>query len=194
MRARRWQLLLGRFPNIENLHVLDLGGTTDFWLRAPTRPAHVTVVNLLEPGPGARWITAVQGDACNKAAFPGDYELVISNSLLEHVGGHAQRAMLASAVRSSAPLYWVQTPYRYFPLEPHWLFPGMQFAPVPARAAIARNWPLAHTRASTRDEAVTAVLWTDLVSQTEMRHLFPDSQVLFERLVGMPKSLIAIRT
>ena len=28
----------------------------------------------------------------------------------------------------------VQTPYRYFPVEPHWLFPGLQFLPMGLRA------------------------------------------------------------
>ena len=27
----------------------------------------------------------------------------------------------------------VQIPYRYFPIEPHWLFPGLQFLPQRAR-------------------------------------------------------------
>ena len=31
----------------------------------------------------------------------------------------------------------MQTPYRYFPIEPHWLFPGMQFLPLPVRWSIA---------------------------------------------------------
>ena len=67
------------------------------------------------------------------AGAPMSYDVVFSNSLLEHVGGHAQRAALAREVRSLAPRHWVQTPYRYFPLEPHWLFPGMQF-PLEAQA------------------------------------------------------------
>jgi hypothetical protein len=193
IRARRWELLRGVFPAVDKMHVLDLGGTTEFWERAPVRPAHVTVVNLLEPGPGASWITAIEGDACDPVFSSGDYDLAVSNSLLEHVGGYAQRARLAAVIRAAAPRYWVQTPYRYFPIEPHWLFPGMQFAPLAARAFVARTWPLAHTKASSMDEALTQVLWTDLLSKTEMSSLFPDGQVIFEWVTGLPKSLIAVQ-
>lgn len=193
MRARRWELLEQTFPQIEQLRILDLGGTTEFWLRVPRRPEHVTVVNLTEPGPGAEWITAIEGDACDPANARGEFDLVVSNSLIEHVGGHAQRARLADIVRSAAPSYWVQTPYRYFPVEPHWLFPGMQFAPLRLRAAIARSWPLAHTKAATREEAMQEVMWTELVSKSEMASLFPDATILFERMAGLPKSMVAIR-
>ncbi len=39
-------------------------------------------------------------------------------------------------------MLWVQTPYRYFPIEPHWIFPGFQFLPLSARTEISRRWPL----------------------------------------------------
>jgi hypothetical protein len=32
------------FPAIENLRLLDLGGTVETWHRAPVRPRHVTVL------------------------------------------------------------------------------------------------------------------------------------------------------
>ena len=195
MRARRWQTLIGRFPGIDGFRVLDLGGTTEYWERAPVRPAHVTVVNLLEPGAGSPWITPVEGDACDATTIPpGSYDLVVSNSLLEHLGGHAPRARLAQTIREVAPCYSVNhTPYRYFPLEPHWLFPGMQFAPDLIRAKIARHWPLSHSGAGTDAEA----LGSGSVGRSDKPdrdvHLSPDGDVFFERIMGVPKSLIAVR-
>lgn len=52
-----------------------------------------------------------------------DFGLVYSNSLIEHLGGHARRAAFAEQVRSLAPRHWVQTPYRYSLIKPHWLVP-----------------------------------------------------------------------
>ena len=132
-RARRWQWLQDTFPDLSSMSVIDLGGTVEAWLRAPLRPAAVHVVNL-EPQPGTTpdWLTAEQGDAC---ALPpsldgASYDLVFSNSVIEHVGGHAQRLRFAAEVHRLAARHWIQTPYRYFPIEPHWLFPGFQFMPV----------------------------------------------------------------
>jgi hypothetical protein len=198
-RARRWEMFRRTFPDIDNLHVLDLGGTVEAWQRAPVRPRHVTVLNLYEPGESDDgWITPVIGDACQaadvlaKANLDASYDVVFSNSVIEHVGGHARRLELAQQVRELAPRHWVQTPYRYFPLEPHWLFPAMQFMPTAARVKIAMHWPLVHTRPANEDEARREVLWTELVSISEMREYFPASTILHERALGITKSIIAV--
>ena len=200
-RMRRWERFRTVFPDIEEMHLLDLGGTVDAWQRAPVRPRHVTVLNLFEPGESDdEWITAVTGDACqadrvlSDANLDAQFDIVFSNSLIEHVGGHARRGELAEQIRELGPRHWVQTPYRYFPLEPHWLFPGMQFLPAAVRVKIAFHWPLVHTRPGNVDEARHEVLWTELISVTEMRDYFPHSMIVRERAMGIPKSLIAIRS
>lgn len=198
-RARRWEVFRKAFPHIEGLRVLDLGGTVQFWQSVPNRPRHVTLINLSsdEPvsGPG---ITALTGDACQASEvlaendIPRDFDLVFSNSLIEHVGGHSKRLDLAGQIRELAPRYWVQTPYRYFPIEPHWVFPGMQFMPAAAKVQVALRWPLGG-KSPNKDAARSYALWTELLSATEMREYFPDSNIWHERFLGLTKSLIAIR-
>lgn len=197
-RARRWAGLLERFPDLPRMRVVDLGGTVEWWQRTPVRPASVVVVNLFEPGEADDpTLVPVTGDACRAravladAGVAGDYDLVVSNSLIEHVGGHAKRLELAAEVRALAPNHWVQTPYRYFPIEPHWLCPCLQNLPVPARTAIAYRWPLAHTRPSSREQAQREVMWTELLSASEMRAYFPGSELVRETVAGLTKSLIA---
>lgn len=199
-RLRRWELFGSLFPDVEQRRVLDLGGTVESWRRAPVQPREVVVINLFEPGLRDAHCVPVMGDACRarealKAAdIDPRFDLVFSNSLLEHVGGHAQRAALAAEVRALAPRHWVQTPYRYFPVEPHWVFPLMQFLPIPARTVIAHRWPLAHTRPSSRAEALDAVQWTELVGITELRSYFPESRLVLERMAGLVKSVVAVQT
>jgi SAM-dependent methyltransferase len=195
MRARRWQMFAEVVPDLADLSVLDLGGRAESWRRASVRPRTVTVVNQ-EPSDhrGENWIRYVRGNACDPTLFDGDtFDFVYSNSLIEHVGGFGQRRALAHNVTRLAPRHWVQTPYRYFPIEPHWVCPGMQFLPLPARIVVARFWPLAHTRPSSMEEAAEAVLWVELLGAREMRVLFPRSRILFERVIGIPKSVIAVR-
>ncbi len=199
-RGQRWALAMREFPDLADMKVVDLGDTVEAWERAPVRPAHVTVLNLTEPGESTSdSIVSVFGDACDapavlSAAGTGSrFDLVFSNSVLEHVGGHANRARFAESVHELADRHWVQTPYRYFPVEPHWLFPGMQFLPLALRARIAARWPLAHSPSPSLEKATSAALWTELVSVTEMRHYFPDSTIVHERFLGLSKSIIAIR-
>ena len=118
-----------------------------------------------------------------------------SNSVVEHVGGHERRKRFAATVRSAAPHHWVQTPYRYFPVEPHFLFPGYQFLPLAARAAIGRRWGPARqsVHAMSERDSVDFVQSIELLSVTDMTTYFPDSHIERERLGGIVKSLIAIR-
>jgi hypothetical protein len=177
------------------MSVVDLGGTAEAWLRAPVRPRSLHLVNL-EPAPEGLppWIHADQADACNlpRKILSRGYDLVFSNSVIEHVGGHAQRVRFAAAVHELAARHWVQTPYRYFPVEPHWLFPGFQFLPLTVRAEVSRHWPLVHTPSASRGEGLRAAIGVELLSRTEMCMYFPGSQIRQERMAGMVKSLVAV--
>jgi hypothetical protein len=97
MRLHRWERLRAEFPDLETMRVLDLGGTTLYWGRSPVRPRSVTVINLKEPGEGLPWVQAISGDACDARELVGgdEFDLVFSNSLIEHLGGHMQRSRFA---------------------------------------------------------------------------------------------------
>lgn len=197
MRRRRWGWFLREFPEIESMSVVDLGGTAESWVRAPVRPASVHVVNLSsEPGAAIpAWMRVDYGDACNLPTqiSAGSYDIVFSNSVIEHVGGHAQRLKFADSVHKLADRHWVQTPYLYFPIEPHWLFPGFQFLPLALRAEISRRWPLMHTKSTSRVAGLEAALSVELLSRSAMEYYFPESSILAERVAGITKSLVAIR-
>lgn len=194
IRQQRIEEFRRRFPDLDQMRVLDLGGTAVSWRVLGLRPGSVTVVNLEHnEGPAEPWMKVVTADAC--AGGFGQYDLVFSNSLMEHLGGHARRQQFANVVRESAPSWWVQTPYRYFPIEPHWVFPGFQFMPFRMRVIICQHWSMLHMPAcKDPDEAADLVASTELISATEMRTYFPTSEIWFERIVGIPKSLVAIST
>jgi hypothetical protein len=193
-RRRRWNHFEHIFPGIREMAVLDLGGTGHFWEHSPFRPKRVVTVNLSPDESRYPEHTHVQGDACNPASLPrSDFDLVFSNSLIEHVGGHIQRQRLARIVRSYAPRYWIQTPYRYFPLEPHWMMPGVQFLPFSARVAVTRSWRLGHRYSPDRDKATKLVAEIELLSICQMRSYFPDAFVWIEKALCLPKSLVAIK-
>jgi hypothetical protein len=196
LRLARWERFRRLFPGLADMSVVDLGGTADMWLRAPVRARHVHLINL-EPHPEdlPDWITAENADVTDPAvaAGLGRHDLVFSNSTIEHVGGHSQRRRFAAAVEQLAPLHWVQTPYRYFPVEPHFVAPGFQFLPLAARARLIRHWPLTHSRPGSYEEGMNAVIGIELLTRTEMRYLFPGARLLSERVLGVTKSLISVR-
>jgi len=193
-RQRRHEELRSRFPNLEKMRVLDLGGTVAAWRVSTLRPLSVTIVNLQHGQDcGESWMDIVYADAC-LGGF-GQYDLVVSNSLIEHLGGHARRQQFADVVRQAAPSWWIQTPYRYFPVEPHWVFPAFQFLPFRVRQEICHRWKIGHFGAQVNmAEAAELVASVELISATELRGYLPESDIWFERIAGLPKSLVAIKT
>lgn len=191
-RQRRWKKMVAAFPDIAHMRVLDLGGTPAFWNSAPLKPAHVTTVNLAKLD-GFEGVDAIQGDACDPPPLNGPFDLVVSNSLIEHVGGHAQRMRLAKVIDEAAERHWVQTPYRYFPIEPHWMAPGIQFLPFAAKVRATMMWRLGHLHTTERAAAIESVHEIELLTLTQMRSYFPNSTIWCERVAGLVKSIVAIR-
>lgn len=193
MRARRFAMLADLFPDLGGMRVLDIGGVPSFWRRAPVRPYHVTLLNTFAQSCSEPWMEAMVGDGCDPPEGLPEVDLVVSNSVIEHVGGHWRRQAFAATVEGAASRYWVQTPYRYFPLEPHYLCPGVQHLPVSLQAGVVRSWPLAWGKGADRSRALARVMSIELLSATQMRAYFPGGTLCRERFGGLTKSLIAIR-
>ena len=121
------------------------------------------------------------------------FDLVHSNSLIEHVGSLDDQARMAAEIRRVAAGYFVQTPNRYFPIEPHFLVPAFQFLPVALRVRVARRFRPGWYRGGDAAVAVRDAREIRLLSERELRAMFPDGQVWRERLYGMTKSFVVWR-
>jgi hypothetical protein len=187
-------MLVERFPDVSDMRVLDLGGTTHAWEIAPARPKDLLLVNHPDANALDRR-DVVLADACDPDLLMGEhFDLIYSNSVIEHVGGHYRRQKFAENVYRLGDHHWVQTPYRFFPLEPHWLAPGFQFVPAAARMRLTQVWPVGNF-ANHRELDRTSAEWAlgiELLSKTSMRHYFQTSELVEERVAGMTKSLIAV--
>jgi hypothetical protein len=195
MRQRRWGWFAAAFPDLGDMHVLDIGGDARAWLISGLRPAHLTLLNLFEQPVREDWISVVVGDACDPSVRLPAADVVYSNSVIEHVGGHWRRKRYAETVRRASDRYWVQTPNRYFPVEPHFLCPALQHLPRAAQALTVTVWPVGNYRhLSAPDVALEAVQGIELIGAAELRAYFPDAAIRRERLAGLTKSLIAVRS
>src|SRR5262249_36578323 len=121
--------------------VLDLGGVFEYWQALEDlwqdRPLHFTLVNpCSEPVADKRFIS-LRGSACDLREFHDNaFDVVHSNSVIEHVGLWSSQREMAREVRRLAPRYFVQTPYFWFPFEPHLRTPFIHWLPEPWRVAI----------------------------------------------------------
>lgn len=208
-RGRRNQLLARRLGDLaakveqrdgRRLRVIDIGGAPGFWttLQADV-PADVTLVNIepaAAPAPhGQIAFASVAGDARDlKRWADGAFDLVISNSVLEHVGQWDDIARAAAEMKRLAAHGWVQTPAFGFPVEPHFALPFVHWLPAPLRAAVLPHLPhrgYEHLRAGSLGDARRAVEEINLLTGREVRFLFPEAELLKERVAGLTKSFIA---
>lgn len=171
--------------------ILDLGGSPEIW-RLLDHRFDVTLVNLpggMETLAGAEPErrhdhSVVWADACDlRGVFEDDaFDVVFSNSVIEHVGDATKRRDFAREVRRLAPAYWVQTPSPRFPIEPHTGVPYFFRLPAEVRARMIARW------ARTMPLYAEMVAGTTVIERDEMHALFPDARVYSERVLGFEKS------
>lgn len=196
-------LVRAAYERYGHVRILDIGGTKAYWTIFPQdalrdQKVHVTLVNL--PGSSARdtdeHFTFIAADGCDmrKQFADRSFHIVHSNSVIEHVGDWQHMTAFAQEVRRLAPAYFVQTPNFWFPIEPHFMVPVFHWLPEPVRVALVRRFDLGHrNRQPDIGKAVEEVESVNLLNRKMFSFLFPDGHLAIERLIGLPKSLIAIR-
>lgn len=122
----------------------------------------------------------VKADARDLPFADDEFEIAFSNSVIEHVVDPEDRARYAAEVRRVARRYFVQTPNRGFPIEPHSLLPLVHLLPPRLGRRLWRLGVSTDPYESAR-----------LLGARELRRLFPDAAIVRERLGPMTKSLVA---
>lgn len=181
--------------------ILDLGGLPEYWdglaVDLGDRPIKVEIINLEEPKcqPADPRISIRAGDACAMTGFDDEsYDLVHSNSVIEHVGTWPNMEQFAFHARRLAPHYFVQTPYFWFPIEPHFRLPYFNLLPESWRMRLVMSRSCGFfPRMPNPAVAMRAIQGSQLLDRKQMSVLFPDARIEMERWLGLPKSMIAIR-
>ena len=181
----------------EPVRVLDVGGTTVFWERvgyAGHDRIEITLLNVVEQQSAHSNLTATVGNAADLSRYADDsFDVVVSNSVIEHLSTPELQARMAREVRRVGRRLYLQTPNRYFPLEPHFLFPFFGLLPITVRAWLLQHLDLGwHRRRPDREEALADVLSIRLMTGRELRRVFPGARLVKERFLGFTKSFIVI--
>jgi hypothetical protein len=187
------------FQITERTTVLDVGGSPLIWQFAGVQPK-LTFLNLppaIEETRGGP--NLVGGDGRTLPFRDGAFDIVFSNSTIEHVGTREDQQRFADEIARVGKRYWVQTPNRSFPFEMHVMLPFIHYLPRRwQRPVVTRftGWQVLvpHTKDVRRDYIEHFLTELRLLDAAELRALFPQAQIAREWMLGLPKSLIAYKT
>jgi hypothetical protein len=202
-RRRRFGLVLRSVDRIlsrqRSCRILDVGGVPEYWENVRDlvgqRNCHVTLVNLTSYSINSSFFTSLAGDARDLSWLPDkSFDLVHSNSVIEHVGRWQDMKAMAHEVRRLAASYFLQTPYFWFPIEPHCATAFFHWLPRPIRISMLMRRPRWNWgQAPDVGAAMQLIESTVLLDYQMLAALFPDAIIHRERFFGLTKSLIAIR-
>lgn len=182
--------------------ILDIGGTPTYWEtvgnKVQARDAHITLVNIdywpTDQGQESELFTKTRGDGCHLPEYENNsFDIVHSNSVIEHVGSWSNMRKMANEVMRLAPYYYVQVPYFWFPIEPHYRAPFFHWIPEQWRARLLMRFRLGFKRqpAQSLDAAMNSIESCRLLDRKQLRDLFPNAEHYNERMFLLTKSLIA---
>lgn len=180
--------------------ILDIGGYPWVWAGKGAFVRQITTLNLHPVSwtgevENTSRITTMVGDACDLGLASQSYDVGYSNSVIEHVGSWERQQQFALEIRRVAKRLWVQTPAYECPFEPHLLTPFIHYLPARFRKRLIRRFTLRAWLEPLTDQQIDELVdYTRLLTRKQMRQLFPDCEIITERLFWIiPKSYIAIR-
>lgn len=202
-RVRRFKVFLERIDPQREERILDVGGYPGNWSgHTDVRWAGVDTLNVdpvdWDPtSAGGQGIRAMVGDGCQLLQMAdGSYDIVFSNSVIEHVGDWERQQAFAREVRRVGRKLWLQTPAWECPIEPHYLAPFIHWLPKAIQRRVIRwatVWGV--VQRPSQESIDEMVKTTRLLKKQEIMELFPDCEVIVERLLWiLPKSYVVVRT
>jgi SAM-dependent methyltransferase len=192
-RLEQFEAFARTLPTQGRPRVLDVGGTVRFWENLGALDRYqVTVANVgdqIDRGEDRAGVHRIIADGTRLPIADKSFDIAFSNSVIEHVGDRAQQRRFLDELQRVAGAVYLQTPCRWFPIEPHFHFPFFALLPLEIRAWLLSHLALGHggrmpDRAAGREMALTA----RLLRRRDLRAFAPDLTLGYERFLAWPKS------
>jgi hypothetical protein len=195
-RKRRFKFFEEKLAGLDGpLTILDVGGLESFWVNrgfANKPGVTITVLNLTSGETHHDNIKAVSGNATSLSGIKdSEFDIVFSNSVIEHLYTKENQIKMAEEVKRAGKYYFVQTPNKYFPIEPHYVLPFFQYLPKSVKYFILTKTRLSRLHKWDKDYAKQYIEEIRLLSFKEMKELFPEGSIYCEKAGGLIKSFTA---
>lgn len=212
-RDKRASVFRNAFLIDGNTTILDLGSETGSNIHSVLQGTHFKPKNiyiadidssLIEKGAKSYGFVPVLISESEQLPFEdGFFDIVYCSSVIEHVTVPKEQVWslysgkefkdrslkrqkaFAKEIQRLGKQYFVQTPYKHFPVESHSWLPFLSWLPrrmlIPVLKITNSFWV-----------KKTSPDWY-LLNQKEMSRLFQDANIYFEKSLGLKKSIMAIK-
>lgn len=212
-RQKRAALFRRKFDLNETTRILDLGSENGENINSVLKgtkiqPENVYIADIdadaIKQGSENFGFQPVLIDETGMLNFKENFfDIVYCSSVIEHVtlpkseiwnvtaDGEFEREAwknqkkIADEIRRVGRGFFVQTPARNFPIESHTWLPFFSFFSRPQQIKIMSRTNKFWIKQSLPD--------FNLLDAEQMKQLFPDAEIVFERAFGLVKSIIAIK-
>ena len=186
-------------PDSMSSILLDIGGYPGNWTCFQPCFKRLDILNLHKitfdslAFPAHKMHTII-GNGCGLTFKDNTYDIVFSNSVIEHLENWENQKMFANEARRVGKSIWIQTPAKEFFIEPHYLAPFVHWLPKNIQKKLLRNFTLQGWITRPSKETVDKLVDTiRLLSKKEIQELFPDCQIIEEKFWFFTKSYIACK-
>lgn len=211
-RKKRAALFQNAFIINQDTKILDLGSENGANINSvlqglKIKPANVFIADInaamVDEGSRLFGFTPVVIQESGSLLYPDNYfDIVYCSSVIEHVTipkkdvwslnsgrkfkeySFDRQKKFANEIRRLGRQYFVQTPYKYFPVESHTWLPFLSWLPRRLLIPILRFTNKVWVKKTSPD-------W-NLLTNVEMVSLFSEAQIVEEKMLGFTKSLMAI--
>jgi ubiquinone/menaquinone biosynthesis C-methylase UbiE len=186
------------------VEILDIGGSLEFWLSTPQScraKANISLINLPDAYQVplsdaqqklAETIKLLVGDARDLSNLPDQtFDLVVCNSVIEHVGNWSDMKKAAAEARRIGKQGWIQVPAYEFPIDQHFILPCLHWLSFPVQVTLLSVFGNRWFKSLSYDDKFSVVEQMRPLTKKQFRHLFPTEDIRSEWLI-VPKSHIAV--
>jgi len=212
-REKRYEIFRQNFFVDASTKILDLGSETGLNIYLALQGTGMTPQNIYIADINSMAVTKgskqfgfnpVIIDESSVLPFPdGFFDIVYCSSVIEHVtvpkeqvwklycgktfGSESIKRQMefAKEIKRIGKQYFVQTPYKHFPIESHSWLPFLAWLPRWLLIPVLRFTNLFWVKKTSPD-------W-HLLNKSELSQLFSDAQIVEEKAFGLTKSIMAIK-
>lgn len=208
----KFNFFLAKIQPSKGETILDLGGGNGSYMdrfSSSLKDYKIVISDIDEPSlekARSKGYYTTKLDAASNNLPYGDKEIdiIFCNSVIEHItipkdelwtersySSNFKKESLeiqkkfASEIIRSAKKYYVQTPHRHFPIEAHTWFPFISYLNRRTQVKVLKQLNKFWVKKTTPD-------W-NLLTEHDMKDMFPDAEIIVNRKLGMKKEIIAIK-